>query len=228
MGAAARAAAQSGGRVLGVMPAFLCRAEVVYDAVETLIVDTMHERKRIMFEQSDAFAVLPGGIGTLEEVVELMSWRRLGLHAKPIVFLNQDGFWEPFFALLRHTVAAKLTPAWALDAVGRAERVRGRPANDPDLPASRRSGRSDVWRSPDLTRRSGQACEALTDAQQRGLGHGCGRARLPVFRVGSKGGAPAGGGVRQHASMIRTSAGGLGRGGPQQAADRRHRDSFRA
>ena len=123
MGAAARAAHQAGGRVLGVMPNFLTRAEIVYPSVETLIVDTMHERKRVMFEQSDAFAVLPGGIGTLEEVVELLSWRRLGLHAKPIVFLDQHGFWEPFFALLRHTAAANLTPRWVLDACGRSTKV---------------------------------------------------------------------------------------------------------
>ena len=75
----------------------------------------MHERKRIMFEQSDAFAVFPGGVGTLEEVVELMSWRRLDLHRKPILFLNAKGFWQPFFDLIRHTVDAKLTPPWVAD-----------------------------------------------------------------------------------------------------------------
>ena len=123
MGAAARAAHQAGGRVLGVMPAFLRRAELAYESVETRVVDTMHERKRIMFEQSDGFAVFPGGIGTLEEAVELISWRRLGLHAKPIVFLDQEGFWEPFFALLRHTVQTGLTPQWTLDACLRASTV---------------------------------------------------------------------------------------------------------
>lgn len=112
MGAAARAAHDAGGRVLGVMPRFLGRREVVYDAVETVMVDTMHERKRIMFEQSDAFAVFPGGIGTLEEVVELLSWRRLHLHRKPIVFFNPNGFWDPFFALMDHTVREHVSPAW--------------------------------------------------------------------------------------------------------------------
>jgi uncharacterized protein (TIGR00730 family) len=100
MGAAARAAHQAGGDVLGVMPAFLRRREMLFDDVETLIVPNMHERKRIMFEQSHAFAVFPGGIGTLEEVVELMSWRRLDLHRKPIVFLNQNGFWDRFFEFI--------------------------------------------------------------------------------------------------------------------------------
>jgi len=115
MGAASKAAHTAGGKVLGVMPQFLQRQEALYDAVETLVVETMHDRKRIMFEQSDAFAILPGGIGTLEEVIELMSWRRLDLHRKPIVFLDQGGFWRPLFAMLQHTVEEKFTPAW-LDA----------------------------------------------------------------------------------------------------------------
>jgi uncharacterized protein (TIGR00730 family) len=112
MGAAAKAAHQAGGAVLGVMPEFLRHREVIYDDVETVVVRNMHERKRIMFDQSDAFAVFPGGIGTLEEVVELISWRRLELHRKPIVFLNQDGFWDPFFALISHTVRQRVTPDW--------------------------------------------------------------------------------------------------------------------
>ena len=111
MGACARAARAAGGRVLGVMPEFLRQREILYDDVETIVVRSMHERKSLMFEQADAFAVFPGGIGTLEEVVELMSWRRLGLHSKPIVFVNLGGFWEPLFALLRHTVEQNLTPA---------------------------------------------------------------------------------------------------------------------
>jgi uncharacterized protein (TIGR00730 family) len=97
--------------VLGIMPEFLRTREILYDDVETVVVRSMHERKMLMFEQSDAFVVLPGGIGTLEEIVELLSWRRLDLHRKPIVFLNQKGFWEPFFALVEHTIAEKLTPA---------------------------------------------------------------------------------------------------------------------
>jgi uncharacterized protein (TIGR00730 family) len=110
MGACARAVHDAGGRALGVMPDFLRQNEVLYDEVETIVVRSMHERKSLMFEQADAFAILPGGIGTLEEVVELMSWRRLGLHHKPIVFYSPDGFWEPLFELMRHTVTQKLTP----------------------------------------------------------------------------------------------------------------------
>jgi uncharacterized protein (TIGR00730 family) len=112
MGACARGAHEAGGKVLGIMPAFLQDRERVYDKVETMIVDSMHERKMIMFEEADAFAVLPGGIGTLEEVVELMSWRRLELHRKPIVFLSPDGFWDPLFRLIDHTIAQNLTPPW--------------------------------------------------------------------------------------------------------------------
>src|SRR5271170_1930192 len=83
MGAAARSAHAAGGQVLGVMPDFLRRHEVIFDTVETVIVSNMHERKMRMFEESDGFAIFPGGIGTLEEVIELMSWRRLDLHRKP-------------------------------------------------------------------------------------------------------------------------------------------------
>lgn len=110
MGAAARAAHSAGGRVLGIMPEFLRRREILYDEVETVVVRSMHERKMLMFEQSDAFAVMPGGIGTLEEVVELLSWRRLDLHAKPVVFVDLKGYWRPFFSLIEHTVREKLTP----------------------------------------------------------------------------------------------------------------------
>ncbi len=116
MGACARAAHAEGGDVLGVMPTFLKSREMAFDAVRTLFVESMHERKAIMFQQSDAFAVLPGGIGTLEEVVELLSWRRLNLHRKPIVFLDPGGaYWAPLFQLMRHTVEQGLTPDWFLN-----------------------------------------------------------------------------------------------------------------
>ena len=123
MGAAAKACQAAGGEVLGVMPDFLRRMEVVYDEVPTVIVSNMHDRKRIMFEQADAFAVFPGGIGTLEEVVELMSWRRLDLHRKPIVFLNAEGFWDPFYSLVEGFVDAKVAPGWLPDTWGDARTV---------------------------------------------------------------------------------------------------------
>jgi len=110
MGAVARAAHEAHGEVLGIIPTFLVGAERALESVEHVIVDNMHERKMLMFQRSDSFIVLPGGIGTLEEVVELLSWRRLDLHAKPTVFYNPRGFWEPLFKLFQHTVDENLTP----------------------------------------------------------------------------------------------------------------------
>ena len=115
MGACAIAAHEAGGKVLGVIPHFLKVKERRLDVVETIVVSSMHERKQIMFERSDGFVVLPGGIGTLEEVVELLSWRRLDLHMKPVVFYSPDGFWEPLFKLFQHTVDHQLTPASFMD-----------------------------------------------------------------------------------------------------------------
>ena len=116
MGASARGAHAEGGRVLGVMPGFLRSRERLFDEVETIVVPSMHERKMIMYDQSDAFVVAPGGVGTLEEVVEVLSWKRLDLHHKPVVFLNLNGFWETFFALMRHSVDEGMTPPSFLDA----------------------------------------------------------------------------------------------------------------
>ena len=101
MGACASAAQAAGGRVLGVMPRFLISREHAAPTVDTVLVDTMHERKIRMFDEADAFAVLPGAIGTLEEAVELISWRRLGLHAKPIVFYNPRRLLGPAARLVR-------------------------------------------------------------------------------------------------------------------------------
>ena len=111
MGAVARAAHEAGGEVLGIIPTFLVGVERALESVEHIIVDNMHERKMLMFLRSDSFVILPGGIGTLEEVVELLSWRRLDLHAKPVVFYNPRNFWDPLFKLFQHTVDENLTPA---------------------------------------------------------------------------------------------------------------------
>jgi uncharacterized protein (TIGR00730 family) len=110
MGACARAAHEAKGRVLGIIPDFLVGRERALETVEHVIVSNMHERKMMMFERSDAFVILPGGVGTLEEVVELLSWRRLDLHAKPVVFYNPRDFWRPLFDLFQMTVDEKLTP----------------------------------------------------------------------------------------------------------------------
>ena len=110
MGASARGAHDAKGRVLGIIPDFLQGREQPFDDVETIVVHSMHERKMMLFEQADAFVVLPGGIGTLEEIVELLSWQRMGLHAKPVIFYNPRGFWDPLYALFHHTIREKLSP----------------------------------------------------------------------------------------------------------------------
>ena len=103
MGTVARSVLDHGGRVTGIIPAFLSAKEKMLKDVDELIVtDDMHERKRLMFERSDAFVALPGGIGTLEELIEQLTWAQLGRHAKPIVLANIDSFWEPLLGLLGH------------------------------------------------------------------------------------------------------------------------------
>lgn len=116
MGAAARAAHAAGGRVVGIMPGFLRSRERLFDEVETIVVTSMHERKQLMYDQSDVFVVAPGGIGTLEEAIELLSWKRLDLHAKPVIFLNVEGFWDHLLDMMRHNVETGMTPASFLDA----------------------------------------------------------------------------------------------------------------
>ena len=103
MGEIARAVLAGGGRVTGIIPAFLSeREQMLRDVTELVVVADMHERKRLMFERSDAFVAMPGGIGTLEELVEQLTWAQLGRHSKPIVLLNVGGFWAPFTTLLDH------------------------------------------------------------------------------------------------------------------------------
>ncbi len=103
MGTIARAVITSGGHVTGIIPGFLRDREVMLTEVNELIVTKdMHERKRLMFERADAFVAMPGGIGTLEEVVEMMTWSQLGQHDKPIVLFDVGGFWQPLVALIEH------------------------------------------------------------------------------------------------------------------------------
>jgi hypothetical protein len=123
MGACARAAVGAGGKVLGVIPEFLRLPEVAYEAAELVVVTSMHERKAKMFHEADAFVVAPGGVGTLEEAIELLSWRRLELHAKPVVFLDLGGFWRPLFELIDHTVRQGFTPPQFASAFSSVERV---------------------------------------------------------------------------------------------------------
>ena len=106
MGRVATAAMAAGGSVLGVIPTHLMEREVgKVDLTELVVVDDMHKRKMMMFERSDAFVALPGGPGTLDELIELLTWRQLGLHDKPAHLLNLNGYWDPLLALLNSTVA---------------------------------------------------------------------------------------------------------------------------
>jgi uncharacterized protein (TIGR00730 family) len=103
MGEVARATLNAGGNVTGIIPNFLSSKErMLRDVDELIITENMHQRKMLMYERSDAFVALPGGIGTLEELVEQLTWSQLGRHTKPIVVANIDQFWSPFLNLLLH------------------------------------------------------------------------------------------------------------------------------
>jgi uncharacterized protein (TIGR00730 family) len=114
MGEVAHACLDAGGTVVGVIPRFLKDREIMLGEVSELVVTAdMHERKRIMFERSDAFVAIPGGIGTLEEVVEMMTWAQLGQHRKPVLLANINDFWEPLLTLLAHMEEqAFIGPGW--------------------------------------------------------------------------------------------------------------------
>jgi uncharacterized protein (TIGR00730 family) len=103
MGEIARSVLDNGGHVTGIIPAFLnLREHMLIDVQELIVVDTMHQRKHLMFVKSDAFVALPGGLGTLEEFVEQLTWAQLQQHQKPIVLANIDRFWDPVLALFEH------------------------------------------------------------------------------------------------------------------------------
>ncbi|RYI90201.1 MAG: TIGR00730 family Rossman fold protein, partial [Acetobacteraceae bacterium] len=106
MGVVAEAAIAAGGRVHGVIPEFLTRIERIYPAVAELeVTDSMHSRKTRMFELADAFIAIPGGLGTIDELVEIVTWRQLGLHDKPVLVLDEAGWAQPFVALVEALIA---------------------------------------------------------------------------------------------------------------------------
>jgi hypothetical protein len=106
MGLVARAAQKAGGETFGVIPQHLVDWEVgKTDLTAYVVTETMHERKKVMFMNCDAVVVLPGGAGSLDELFEVLTWRQLGLHEKPIYLLNTNGYWDPLAALLEHVVA---------------------------------------------------------------------------------------------------------------------------
>lgn len=105
MGEVARAAQSAGGATFGVIPTHLMAMEVgKRDLTSFVITETMHERKKVMFMNADAVVVLPGGGGSLDEFFEVLTWRQLGLHQKPILILNTDGYWNPLLALVDHVI----------------------------------------------------------------------------------------------------------------------------
>jgi uncharacterized protein (TIGR00730 family) len=128
MGAVCYGSLQPGGAVTGVIPRFLMNTEATESALgklsELVVTENMHERKHIMFEKSDAFVALPGGIGTVEEIIEVMTWAQLGHHRKPMVFGNVNGFWDPMMTLLDHMAGEGF--------IHTAQRVKPLVVDDPD------------------------------------------------------------------------------------------------
>ena len=164
MGELADAALGHGGRVIGVIPAGLFAREVGHTGLTELHeVASMHERKQLMYDLSDAFVALPGGLGTLEELAEVATWSQLGLHSKPVVLLDVDGFWEPLVAQLdRMAGTGLLKPASrdlirrtrsAEEALGVLAAARHRPTGEVDhlggsaQPGAGGSGSDRGWRA---------------------------------------------------------------------------------
>jgi uncharacterized protein (TIGR00730 family) len=103
MGRLAHAVIDNGGRVTGIIPTFLIKREhALQEAQELIVVEDMHQRKQLMFERADAFIALPGGVGTLEELVEQLTWVQLGRHGKPVLVADIGGFWRPLLSLIAH------------------------------------------------------------------------------------------------------------------------------
>jgi hypothetical protein len=127
MGEIARAVLENRGHVTGIIPEFLAvRERMMTDVNDLVVTSNMHERKMTMFERSDGFVALPGGIGTLEELVEICTWGQLGQHAKPIIVCNIEGYWDPLLALFRHMREENFIREGLevrLDVVGRVDEV---------------------------------------------------------------------------------------------------------
>ncbi|MFN4349427.1 MAG: TIGR00730 family Rossman fold protein [Hylemonella sp.] len=118
MGIVAEATLQAGGRVVGIIPKALVEKEwALHDCTELHIVDTMHDRKRMMAERADAFVALPGGIGTLEELFEVWTWRQLGYHDKPVGILNSGGYYDGLLAFLAATVQQQFLSDWQMSLI---------------------------------------------------------------------------------------------------------------
>jgi uncharacterized protein (TIGR00730 family) len=120
MGVLADAALAAGGEVIGVIPGGLFAAEVPHPGLSRLdVVSSMHERKAVMASLADGFAALPGGLGTLDELFEILTWRQIGLHVKPVALVDVGGFWDPLASLLDELTAAGFVPAAARNSLTR-------------------------------------------------------------------------------------------------------------
>ena len=108
MGILAESVMKHGGRAIGIIPEHISKREISHDGLSELhVVDSMHTRKQMMVSKSDAFVVMPGGIGTLDELCEAMTWKQLGIHDKPIVICNLNGYWTPFLSMIDAVIAGK-------------------------------------------------------------------------------------------------------------------------
>ncbi len=152
MGAVATSVLDHGGKVTGIIPDFLTIRENALRRVQEMIVTPdMHERKRLMFEHADAFVALPGGVGTLEELVEQLTWQQLGRHSKPVLIANIEGFWEPLLTLLTHMRATQfIRPSLAVDIL-KAERVEDILPRLKEAAARAREGTAEM--APEIARR---------------------------------------------------------------------------
>lgn len=111
MGTVADAVLAAGGNVTGIIPEHIRSHELQHTGLtELFVVDNMHTRKSMMAEKADAFVVLPGGFGTMDELFEILTWKQLGLHTKPIVIFNVDHFWDPLLGLIEHLIASHFAP----------------------------------------------------------------------------------------------------------------------
>jgi uncharacterized protein (TIGR00730 family) len=138
MGIVADAALAAGSRVTGIIPRFLDEWEVGHEGLDELVVtETMHERKQIMYDRADAFVTLPGGLGTFDETIEVITWTQLGLSKKPVILVNVNGYWTRFLELIQFSIDegfAKPEHASILTVVDAPEDVPGVVGNIPDMP----------------------------------------------------------------------------------------------
>lgn len=124
MGAVAEGVLQNGGEVIGIIPTFLTAKEIVHpNLTELIVVESMHERKAIMNEKSDGFIILPGGLGTLEEFFEVLTWAQLGLHQKPIGILNTLGFYDHLLAAIEHMVREGFVKSIHMDMIQKSDHI---------------------------------------------------------------------------------------------------------